>query len=372
MTGKKFSDLVISINASDMSVPVYVQIKQQVLRYAQEHNFKRGDQLPDISTIAAAAKVSLRSANQAMESLATDGFCFRRPKHGSYFLEPAIGRRKICVVLVSKQGLMDNEIELEYYHGFYSYGIENKIDIASIHSTPEEAFNFYNTLDKVDLCGMVVLNDMAINSTLDLAHKYPKKNFVFLCNRMACFTKPFPQNCYAILNDDYMGGYKIVEYFALQGFRRMAVLSMKQRESDHTYLRRIEGFAAAAKKYGIEFDRSKDLLNCQSSGRLYNQRQLSFLVVREYLTQRENPPGIIFCTNDNLAIGAHEALQMFSGNQQIVVTGYDGLYQYQYLSCKFSTVRVCFSKIGSMALALANNPAGSKNLIEVQPELVIH
>lgn len=369
--GNKFQDLKIVVDTKDKNTPIYVQIKRQVLEYVQSKGYTQDDPMPDITSIANAAKVSLRTANQAMDSLATDGYCYRRKKHGSFYQEPIFGKRKLCVVLLSSLGIYDDEIELAYYNGLYSYGMECKIDVTSVHSTPADAFKFYHALDKVELCGMIVLGENSISSTITLAQQYPQKNFVFLTPRNSKIMGKLPENCYAILNDDYDGGYRLAEYYASLGIRSMAILSARLKENDLTYTRRTEGIVDAAKKYGIKFEPANDMLYCRPANKIYNQQQAAFLTTREYLAKKKNLPEIIFCTNDNVALGVKDALQSSGLQDRVIVTGYDGVFKNVALSRKFSTVCVPFGELGRKALEVLENPEKFENRIELKPELLI-
>ncbi|MBQ6470772.1 MAG: LacI family DNA-binding transcriptional regulator [Victivallales bacterium] len=372
MTSGKFQDLVFHIDVEDKENPIYIQIKRQVLRYAQEHHFRQNDPMPDITTIATAAGVSLRTANQAMESLSTDGYCYRRRKRGSFYMEPSRSIRRMCAVFLSRQGLMNDEIEMEYYKGLYSYGMEHEIDVATIQGSRTEAFQFYNTLERVELCGMAVLNEFVGDSILELAKQYPKKRIVFLCPRLDNLLGHLPHNCHIILNDDFDGGYRLAEYYASLGCQSMAILSMELPENDGSYRRRVKGFTAAASKYGIAFQPQHDLLLCRQTDKFFNQRQTAFLCMREFLNARQNLPEVLFCTNDNLALGAMEAIQLCGKGGGTVVTGYDGLYHYQSFCRPFNTVRVQFAEMGSLAMNILNSQEEYPSRIEVKPELVLH
>lgn len=370
----RFRDLKISVDASDKNTPIYVQIKRQVLSYVQAKGFKQDDLMPDITTIALAAGVSLRTANQAMEALATEGYCYRRPKHGSYYLEPSESRRKLCLVLLTRKSIAEDEFDMEYYRNIFAYGMENKIDVAAVHSNPFEAVKFYSTLDKVDLLGMAVLGHDAIPNTIALAKRYPSKNFVLLSCRDSRLREPVPANCYLIMNDDFDGGYRIVEYYAARGIRSMAILSTELKENDLTYKRRIEGFLAAAHRYGIRIDETEDILccaHCQRAGSNFSLRHSAHLATREYLARKSVPPDMIFATNDNFALGALEAIRNFGAAGKISVAGYDGLFRFNGVYDRFSSVSVSVAEMGRMALDLISNPVGYQNLIEVKPKLTI-
>ena len=368
---KKFADLEIKIDTSNKEVPIYVQIKRQVLAYAKSHDYKQDDQMPDITTIAKAAGVSLRTANQAMESLATDGYCYRRAKNGSYYQEPSRARRKMCAVLLSKIGIHDDEVELGLYNGVYTYGMENKIDVASIHSSPEEAFQFYNSLDQVEFLGMVVLLGSSTPAIYELAQRYPKKTFVFLCPRYKNMMQNIPPNCYIVTTDSYDGAYRMAEYYAGKGIRSMAVLSMELEKNDETYILRENGFFDAAKKYGIKCNPKKDRIMVPRAGKFYNQRQAAYLTIREFFAKTASLPEVLFCINDNLAIGALEAIEDTGLKGKCVVTGYDGFFSYHAFNKEFSTVKTSLTERGQYAMSIIENPEGHPNITELKAELKI-
>ena len=86
----------VKIDAGKNAEPVYVQIKKALLDYARDRKFTHGTPMPSVKLIAAGAGVSLRTADHALCALIDDGYCFRRPKKGTFFAENGIAPRMVC------------------------------------------------------------------------------------------------------------------------------------------------------------------------------------------------------------------------------------------------------------------------------------
>ncbi|MBP1582515.1 MAG: GntR family transcriptional regulator, partial [Victivallales bacterium] len=61
------------------------QLKTAILTYIRQASLPDGTALPSVQRIAEAAQVSLRTADLALQELVADGYCFRRPKRGTFF-----------------------------------------------------------------------------------------------------------------------------------------------------------------------------------------------------------------------------------------------------------------------------------------------
>ncbi len=74
-------DIILDKNSSDA---IYVQLSNQLKNYIAKKNLEPGAMLPDIKTIARSAKVSVKTAERALDKLIKEGICFRRPKKGTF------------------------------------------------------------------------------------------------------------------------------------------------------------------------------------------------------------------------------------------------------------------------------------------------
>ena len=117
--------------------------------------------------------------------------------------------------------------------------------------------------------------------------------------------------------DDRLGGYRITSHLLQMGHRRIALISGPQ-ETSTGYYRQL-GSIEAFKAHGVEIDPDLMLV-----GDFY--RQSGFAVARELLKRRRRPTAIS-AANDNMAVGALEALHA-EGLQvpdDMALTGYDDM-----------------------------------------------
>ena len=218
---------------------------------------------------------------------------------------------------------------------------------------------------------MVILGKNAVDSTIELAKQFPEQRFIFLLPRITSILRPLPENCYVILNNDFDGGFRLAEYYASRGVKKMAILTAELEKDDLTYQTRIKGFLHAADKYGIKFDPENDFIQCNPTCKHFGQRQSAYLATRAYLANRNEIPDVIFAVNDNLAAGSLEAVQSLEYQNCIAVTGYDGVFRSAVISRRFSTVKVPFLEMGKLAVKLANGTDRMDQVIEMSPELIL-
>ena len=73
-------DIIISSNTED---PIYLQIKNQIIKNIIDGKLKDNDQLPSLRVLAKELRVSILTVNRAYSELEKDGFIFS--VHGSGF-----------------------------------------------------------------------------------------------------------------------------------------------------------------------------------------------------------------------------------------------------------------------------------------------
>lgn len=117
--------------------------------------------------------------------------------------------------------------------------------------------------------------------------------------------------------DDYQAGLEVAGLLLDQGYRRVAYMAGPA--SGSTRLLRQDGFREGLSRQGL----TPALLLQAGSYR----RQRGYDLVLEYL--RATPPAerveALFCENDNLALGAMDALRDQGGSGSIAIVGFDGI-----------------------------------------------
>lgn len=155
--------------------------------------------------------------------------------------------------------------------------------------------------------------------------------------------------------DDYQASYDAVAYLIDSGHRRIGMLSGA--ETDLIAGKpRLEGYRAALRYYGIEFDNSRVAYGDfdYRSGR----------AAMEALLRRAPDTTAVFAASDEMAVGAMQAVY-FSGKrvpEDISIIGYDDTLLAEMAHPALTAVHQPIQKIGSTAVEMLNSaddkPAG--------------
>ncbi|PJF42253.1 MAG: LacI family transcriptional regulator [Candidatus Thermofonsia Clade 1 bacterium] len=143
---------------------------------------------------------------------------------------------------------------------------------------------------------------------------------------------------------NWQGAYDATEYLIGLGHRRIGFIAgMPQVASARE---RLEGYKAALRKHGIEFDPS---LVAQG-----NFWQLVGYQAASALLDQEQPPTAIFASNDLSAFGAMEAIleRGLRIPEDISIVGFDDIPQASLVYPKLTTVRQPLDEMGRIAVRL--------------------
>ena len=362
--------LKINIKHDRREESVYMQIKKELLAYARKHEFTHGSVMPSVKLIAEAANVSLRTADQALCALIEDGYCYRKPKRGTFFADPSQSKRMVCGTLFDyRQPIENNLVAFELQRGVAQRCSELNVEMVPLNGNHEDSIRFYRRQEEFDFRGVIVLDSRLINDVICIAKKFKDNNFIFLNYRLKEL-EGAPENLHSVLNQDKTGAEMMVDYFASRGSKKVAVLSMELPVDDLTYTVRSEGFIEAISKEKIDFDRKSDFLVCSENSESLEIRQNAYDIVKNYLSAG-NRPEVIFAVSDWLADGARRAINDFGAKNQIMVSGYDclgnGILGY---SPDFS-VKVDYCQMGRLAVEALVSSKKISHHKEVVPNLFI-
>lgn len=170
-----------------------------------------------------------------------------------------------------------------------------------------------------------------------------------------------------ILSNDREGSYEVVHYLIEQGHKKIGIIEGK--EGFRSAIERREGYLKA-------------MLECQL------QPQLNWMQPGEYdmksgyeamnkLLALENCPTAVFCSNDDMAIGAMNAI--FAKNlkvpEDISIVGFDDIGFSQYTTPRLTTVKRPIEKISVLGaqklLGMLNGEPKVKDRILVNTKLQI-
>jgi GntR family transcriptional regulator len=83
--------LIAALRLGGGGVPIYVQLRDQVLRALGDGRLKPGDQMPTMRQVAVALKIDLNTARRAYDELETLGAIRLERGRGSFVAEPPGG-----------------------------------------------------------------------------------------------------------------------------------------------------------------------------------------------------------------------------------------------------------------------------------------
>lgn len=143
--------------------------------------------------------------------------------------------------------------------------------------------------------------------------------------------------------DDYLAGEQIATLLLEQGHRRLGYMAGPP--SGSTRLKRVDGFSAALAERGLKLELTLDA-GCY-------QRQRGYEVLTDYLKRSQSGDRVdaIFCENDNLAIGALDALRDFDKGADIAIVGFDDIELGASASYNLTTYRQPFERLATEAIS---------------------
>jgi len=145
-----------------------------------------------------------------------------------------------------------------------------------------------------------------------------------------------------VTTDDYQAGEQLATLLLAQGYRRLGYMAGPP--SGSTQLKRLDGFSAVLAEQGLVLELTLDA-GCY-------QRQRGYEVLMDYLshTQAKDRVDAIFCENDNLAIGALDALREFGNSADIAIVGFDDIELGTSASYNLTTYRQPFERLATEAV----------------------
>ena len=147
--------------------------------------------------------------------------------------------------------------------------------------------------------------------------------------------------------DDYHAGLEIAELFLKQGYQRMGYMAGPPPGS--TLLERVTGFRAGLQRQNL------DLQVVLKAGN-YMRRQ-GYEAMTEYLrsSSAQDRVEAIFCENDNLAIGALDALRDWYQPADIAIVGFDDIELAASPSYNLTSYRQPFEVLAKEAIGKLEN-----------------
>ncbi len=149
----------------------------------------------------------------------------------------------------------------------------------------------------------------------------------------------------SVMPDDSAGGYKATRYLAELGHTRIGYINGEN--SYQVTQLRFEGYRKALTDAGLPFDPSLvQFPNTWFEEGGYDSAKIFMRLPK--------PPSAIFCANDELAIGALEAIKELGLRvpQDVSLVGYDDRHEAVHKRPPLTTVALPFYEMGKLALNL--------------------
>lgn len=327
-------------------IPVYQQLKMELLAAIAGQQLKPGDPLPTLLELCERSGVSLRTAQQAVNALCAEGHARR------------IGR---CLVVAdgvpAASKLPCRDIFIVCYEDFdrggpdaLSLRILNGIR-AEIAAGPAaevvfaghdmaSSIAYYRTNPAMRVRGVIMLHCQDRNQLAALSEAFPDLRFVqanYLLERL----EELPGNVCGVFNDDFGGAYQGTEYLLSRGCRQPAFLELEI--ADRVYRERCDGFLQALNDHGLR-GRSmlvKNRLAIPPDERLQFYRECAVRL----LAQLADCDGFFTC-NDPMAAALHNLLE--ERKLALPVLGYDDYSEFG--RPRLDTVAVDYERIGGGAV----------------------
>lgn len=202
-------------------------------------------------------------------------------------------------------------------------------------------------------------NENELEIAIELVKEKRLKGIIFLGGSLACSKEqvsqldvPFvlstsgatseyaqleAENWAAVSVDDYAESYKMTDYYCSSGHKRIALIAACKNDCG-IGKQRLEGYKAALKDHGIEFDES--LVVYMDGDRDEYSIETGYRLMKQLMKQVKDFTAV-FAIADSLAIGALRALFEAGKKipEEISVSGFDGIDMGAYYTPSLTTIR---------------------------------
>ncbi len=146
-----------------------------------------------------------------------------------------------------------------------------------------------------------------------------------------------------VVADNYAGGYQALKHLYRLGYDRIAIIEGSRKTS--TAIQKTQGALKAMKDFGIKPDPGL-MVECGYV------RIKAYEATKRLLSGKNNRPSAFFCQDDNMALGAREAI-LSAGlriPEDIALVGYDDIDTASLSGIDLTTVRQDQYEMGSLGV----------------------
>ena len=147
------------------SVPLYLQFKEQLLNHIRKNRLRPGERLPDIKSLAAMARTSMKTISSGLNELLRERVLLRRPKHGTYVADEEASavlsakRKRVCLVYhqMALPVICYDCIRQDILAGVQEGCRDLNIDLIYLTGDLISNLDFYNSQEGLEIVGVVFL-----------------------------------------------------------------------------------------------------------------------------------------------------------------------------------------------------------------------
>ncbi|WP_309086849.1 LacI family DNA-binding transcriptional regulator [Domibacillus sp.] len=243
--------------------------------------------------------------------------------------------------------------------------------VKGVNSVISEEFNLfvrgiddykdYASITKLRFDGIILMSQSEVDNTF-VYHVLQQKIPLVVLNRQV-----EEQKAINILSNDREGSFQAVEHLIQNGHTKVAII--KGMKGFKSTVERKEGYMEALIRHQLPVERH--YIECGS----YDMP--SGYAAMERLLAQEDPPTAVFCSNDDMAIGAMNAVfaHGLKVPDDISIVGFDDIGFSQYTTPSLTTVKRPIEKISVQGakklLELMEGSAETEERIFVNTELMI-
>ncbi|SCY32714.1 LacI family DNA-binding transcriptional regulator [Alkaliphilus peptidifermentans] len=224
-----------------------------------------------------------------------------------------------------------------------------------------DEYHDLNVISKTNFDGIIIMSQSTKDNPF-IYHVLDRKIPMVVLNRE--FQEGLSVN---ILSDDKMGAYKAVQYLVNMGHKKIAIIEGK--EGFKSTQERKEGYLEALVDYNISINR-----NFIVKG---NYDLESGYIAMKQLLHNEEFPTAVFCSNDDMAVGAMKAIgeKNLKIPEDISIIGFDDNIFSSFLTPALTTVQRPIKEISQEGannlIKLIDKTKVEKDTIYINTELVI-
>lgn len=307
---------MVRIITTDSGLPLFLQVKENILEMLKTMNLKSGDKIPSENDFRNKSNVSIRTIRRALEELERDGVIIRRQGRGSFLLdinakEEATTAGTIGVLFsdmnyvvrpVFSRLLQSMEAQtVEQGYSFHLYSTGNRL--SSAEKRPLEQIVPLNNVK-----GLIATSALSKEDIETL-----RRNKIPLVS----FNEYNNLQLNSIVFDYYSVARMGIEYLWKTGHKNIAFICSQFNTLHSHVIFNNDNFLRGIKDSFIE----KNLLLDEDMVFQSNMLRKDGQVIASKLFQSENPPDAIFTVDDFLAEGALSVIKENNSDCAILSCG---------------------------------------------------